>query len=204
MTELTSLIWVLALGFGAGVLHAFDADHLAAVAGVSGRDDKRSVRFAMHWGLGHGLAVMIIAAVVLLGGAQVPERFSAAAESLVAWMLIAIGMTTFYHLWRQHWCNAPTESAPRQTIVVGLIHGSAGSAPLLAVIPVLGYASPLLGMLHVLLFNVGLLLAMMVVGAAISRGMSGVAGRSHKVHLSFQAAMAMFASGFGIFLLSAG
>lgn len=202
MTELTSLLWVLALGFGAGVLHAFDADHLAAVAGVSGRDDRRSMRFAMHWGLGHGLAVIVIAGAVLLGGAQVPERFSAAAESLVAWMLIAIGAMTFYHLWRQHWCNASPESAPRNTILVGLIHGSAGSAPLLAVIPMLGYASPLLGMLHVLLFNLGLLLAMMAVGAAIARGVASVTGHKPRLHLSFQAAMAMFASGVGIFLLS--
>lgn len=202
MADSASLLSILLFGFSAGVLHAFDADHLAAVSGIGGRSGGRySFRFALHWGFGHGLAVIVIATLVLVAGAAIPTQFSAFAESLVAWMLIAIGCMTFMHLWRQH--QQSIERPPRNynALLVGLVHGSAGSAPLLAVIPAAGMASPELGMLHILLFNVGLILAMAGVGTALKTGLSA-AGRHHRtLQLSMQSALGVFATGFGVFLL---
>ena len=204
MLEYNALEAMLILGFAAGMLHAFDADHLAAVSGLSGGDGRRSLRFALHWGLGHGLAVMLIAVAVIVLGAAVPERFSGLAESAVAWMLILIGVQTFYHLWRQHRHGIHRHGNPRHAALVGLVHGSAGSAPLLALIPAASFASPAWGVLHVLLFNTGLLLAMMGVGAALRHGLA-VAGRRHgAVQLSLQGGLASFAIGFGLFLLAGG
>lgn len=195
---------VLMLGFAAGVLHAFDPDHLAAVSGLSGGDGKRSVGFALHWGLGHGLAVLIIALAVMVFGAAVPEAFSAAAESAVAWMLILIGAHTFYHLWQQHYRGRVYGGHRRNAALVGLVHGSAGSAPLLALIPAAQYTSAAWGLLHVLLFNTGLLLAMVGVGAALRRGLAVAAKRDGRLQLSLQGGLAMFAVGFGTFLLVGG
>lgn len=195
---------MLVLGFAAGMLHAFDADHLAAVSGLSGGDGKRSVRFALHWGLGHGIAVILIAVAVLVFGAAVPERFSGLAEAAVAWMLILIGAHTFYHLWRQHQDGVTASGTSRNAMLVGLVHGSAGSAPLLALIPAANFASPTLGLLHVLLFNLGLLVAMMLVGAALRKGMAVAARQKGRWQLSLQGGLATFAMGFGVFLLAGG
>lgn len=199
--ESTALETLLVMGFAAGMLHAFDADHLAAVSGLSGGDGRRSTRFALHWGLGHGLAVMLIAAAVIVFGSAIPERFSALAESAVAWMLILIGMHTFYHLWQQHRYGRRHEGRSRNAALVGLVHGSAGSAPLLALIPAASFSSPAWGMLHVLLFNSGLLMAMLAVGAALRRGLAVAAHRNGRLQLSLQGALAAFAVGFGCFLL---
>jgi nickel/cobalt exporter len=96
MADMVPLLSILLLGFSAGVIHAFDADHIAAVSGISSRDEGRhSFRFALHWGFGHGLAVIAVATFVLLAGAAIPTQFSAVAEAAVAWMLIAIGAMTF-------------------------------------------------------------------------------------------------------------
>jgi hypothetical protein len=58
-------------------------------------------------------------------------------------------------------------------------------------------------MLHVLLFNAGLIMAMAGVGAVLRRGLYA-AGRYHRaLQLSLQSALAAFATGLGVFLLSA-
>jgi len=201
-TELAPLLSMLLLGFAAGVAHAFDADHLAAVSGMSSRDNGRhSLRFAVHWGLGHGLAVIVVASVVLLAGAAIPVQFSAFAESLVAWMLIVIGALSFYHLWRQHHRHDSKQGVGPSAVWVGLVHGSAGSAPLLAVIPAAGMASPALGMLHVLVFNFGLITAMAGVGIALRGGLSSLGRYHYGVQRSLQSLFAVSAMGFGVFLL---
>ncbi|MBB5187761.1 hypothetical protein HNQ57_002039 [Zhongshania antarctica] len=199
---MSPLFSVLFIGFAAGVVHAFDPDHLAAVGGMSGRDKGRySLRFALHWGLGHGLAVLGVASAVLLAGSAIPYDFSAIAEALVAWMLIVIGLLSFYHLWRQHQHHDSKQGVRRSAVGVGLIHGSAGSAPLLAVIPAAGLASPSLGMAHVLLFNLGLIVAMAAVGLALRGGFAYLGKRHHYMQHGLQSLAAMFAIGFGFSLL---
>jgi nickel/cobalt exporter len=197
-----SIFSVLLLGFSSGVIHAFDADHLAAVGGLSGRDQgRRSYQFALHWGFGHGLAVIIIASAVYLLGAAIPVKFSMFAEALVGWMLIVVGALTFYHLWQQHHRHDTNQSNHPHALWIGLIHGSAGSATLLAVMPALGLANPALGMMHVMIFNVGLILAMALVGVTVRGGLSA-AGRYHDLmRLFLQSIFASFAVGFGIFRL---
>ena len=44
------------LAFGLGLLHALDADHIAAVSGLTGHRPslKNSLRFCLRWAIGHG------------------------------------------------------------------------------------------------------------------------------------------------------
>lgn len=202
MADMAPLLSMLLLGFSAGVIHAFDADHIAAVSGISGQNGGRhSFRFALHWGFGHGIAVIAVATLVLVAGAAIPTQFSAVAESAVAWMLIAIGAMTFTHLWQQHQNTEAAAPRSHNASLIGLVHGSAGSAPLLAVIPAAGMTSPTLGMLHVVVFNIGLILAMAGVGAALRSGLSAAGRYHHAFQLSIQSALGVFATSFGVFLL---
>jgi hypothetical protein len=202
MADMVPFLSMLVLGFSAGVIHAFDADHIAAVGGISGQNSGRhSFRFALHWGFGHGLAVIAVATLVLVAGAAMPTQFSAVAESAVAWMLIAIGAMTFIHLWQQHQNTEATESRSHNASLVGLVHGSAGSAPLLAVIPAAGMSSPTLGMLHVVVFNIGIILAMAGVGTLLRSGLSAAGRYHHALQLAIQSVLGVFATSFGFFLL---
>ncbi len=84
---------VLVLGLLIGVRHAFDADHLAAVAtlAVQRRPGRETVRVGLAWGLGHALTLFTAGAVVLLAGVGYSERLAHFFEVAVGLMLIGLG-----------------------------------------------------------------------------------------------------------------
>jgi len=53
-------------------------------------------------------------------------------------------------------------------IMVGVLHGMAGSAPLLAIIPLSQYSSPVYALLYLLLFALGVLVSMLIFGGIIA------------------------------------
>ncbi len=153
---------VLTLAFGLGMLHALDADHIMAVSTLastrSGR--QRALAFCARWAIGHGLTLLTIGAAVLLLGMAIPARLSADAESLVGVVLVLIGAWVLWDLWRRrvhlhfhahegaithaHWHLDQPGAARRGehghahghgAVLVGVMHGTAGSAPLLALLP---------------------------------------------------------------------
>ena len=71
---LTQTPTLLAMGFGLGLLHALDPDHVLAVANLNdARAGRRgSLAFSARSALGHGAALMGIGALVLLAGLAVP------------------------------------------------------------------------------------------------------------------------------------
>src|SRR5262245_32667450 len=92
MAPLTGLP-VFVLGFLMGVRHAFEADHLAAVASLATRS--RTLRGGVWqgalWGLGHTLTLLLVGGACLLLGRGVPERWAAGLELLVGVMLLVLG-----------------------------------------------------------------------------------------------------------------
>lgn len=66
---------VLPLAFGLGMLHALNADHVVAVAGLAARCRSRRAVMAANarWAIGHGLSLWAIGAAVLLLDMAVPE-----------------------------------------------------------------------------------------------------------------------------------
>ncbi|GIX21809.1 MAG: hypothetical protein KatS3mg121_0592 [Gammaproteobacteria bacterium] len=185
----------LALAAGAaalGALHALDADHIMAVTVLAaGAGRRRALRYALRWALGHALALTALALPVLWLGRALPERLAAAAETAVGLTLIALGAATLWALWRgrvhlhrhrhdalpehAHWHrHAPGEDHDRRAhrhrhtpTLVGLLHGTAGSAPLLALLPMSLQASPAAALLYLLAFSLGVALAMAAFGGAL-------------------------------------
>ena len=76
-----------------GVRHAFEADHLAAVASLATRS--RSVRGGLlqgaFWGMGHTLTLLLVGGACLILGRAVPERWASRLELLVGLMLLLLG-----------------------------------------------------------------------------------------------------------------
>jgi len=88
------LLSILGLGFLLGVRHAFEADHLAAVASLASRT--RSLRgtagVAAIWGLGHSLTLIVLGGIVIALGMVIPGRLGMALESAAGVMLIVLGI----------------------------------------------------------------------------------------------------------------
>lgn len=220
---------VLSLAFGLGMLHALDADHVMAVTGlVAGKSDRRnSLRFCLRWALGHGLVLLGVGVLVFVLGVSIPRSLSHHAERLVGLMLIIIGAIVLLNLYRKsthahfhahdglpahaHWhghsrqeLNRHKKAAHRHEhgpLLVGMLHGLAGSSPLLAIIPLSMLDSPLTGVLYLLLFSCGVLLAMLLFGGVLGMAMQVIQRSGHKLFIAVRALTGLSAIILGGFII---
>ena len=186
---------VLSLGFFFGLRHATDADHLAAVSTiVSERKSIWSSMFIGGvWGLGHTISLVVAGILVLLLNFQISERTEQMLEFGVGVMLFLLGLNvlrklfqggklhfhTHEHAGRKHVHPHLHEAAktdepnthhgfsfnPR-ALIIGMIHGMAGSAALmLLVIPTI--ESRPLALLYVVIFGVGSIVGMMLMSLLV-------------------------------------
>ncbi|HKU44948.1 MAG TPA: hypothetical protein VJR89_42605 [Polyangiales bacterium] len=160
--------WTLALALG--VRHASEPDHLVAVSTlVAGAPNaRRAATLGALWGIGHSLALLGVGGALLLLHAQLSERTAALFELAVAGMLLVLGgrsIATAMRLKRHAHVHAPAHT--RRPLIVGLVHGLAGSGALtalaLASMPSLGS-----GIVYMLCFGLGSVLGM--------AGLSGLIG----------------------------
>ena len=231
----TNLFSLIALGFGMGLLHATDADHVIAVTGLSAGGKPgffSSVRYCLKWALGHGLVLMLVGVAVLVMGMAIPQSLSAWAESLVGVLLQIIGLWVLWDLYRNrlhvhphrhehtgnahaHWHVHPVappakaaqpHAASRHAhahgaVLVGMVHGMAGSAPVLLLIPVANSRSVLEGLAYLLLFSIGVLLGMLGVGGLIGSAMGLASGRSDRLLTAVRGLAGVSSLGYGLFLM---
>jgi nickel/cobalt exporter len=147
---------LLLLGFGLGLRHATDADHLVVVAGLlqRGHSLRGAMRVAVLWGLGHSAAFIGIGLLVLLADLRLPPAFEAFTELLVAGMLVVLGAV---HLFRAH--PPSTSPVPARPLLIGVVHGLAGSAAV-ALLAATSIASPGWAAAYLLLFGLGTVVGM--------------------------------------------
>ena len=142
------------LGSLLGMRHALEPDHLAAVSTlVSGeRSGYKAAFLGACWGLGHTLALVAVGGVVVLLRAELPARVANLFEFGVALMLVGLGLRAIYIAARQglagpirahhhggvvHVHSGATQhihigtwTLARRPLLVGAIHGLAGSGAL--------------------------------------------------------------------------
>ena len=94
---------ILFLGFFIGMLHALEADHVAAVASIaSGEKSVRGiVRHGVVWGMGHTLTLLAFGGGAVVLGAAMPESMARSLETAVGFMLIFLGGHVLYRLARE-------------------------------------------------------------------------------------------------------
>jgi len=188
---------ILGLGFLLGMHHALEADHIAAVSSIAARraNVREIVKHGLTWGLGHTVTLFLFAGAALLLGQIIPEHLAERLEFAVGVMLVILGSYVLWQLWRDrvhfhrhahggtahfHAHSHRDETVPHErsahehghgfrwrTLVVGLVHGMAGSAALL-VIAVSQVANPLYGLLYLVLFGVGSMIGMGLLSAVIA------------------------------------
>ena len=97
-----SVFSLLAVGFGLGLKHATEADHLAAVSNIV--SDRKSLWSASLvgalWGLGHTISLFVAAVAVIFFHFEIGERLSRGLELGVGLMLIVLGFDTLRKLFR--------------------------------------------------------------------------------------------------------
>jgi nickel/cobalt transporter (NicO) family protein len=202
---MTALVLTYSTALLLGSLHAFEADHMAAVTSFAVRRPglRAAVRFAVRWAAGHGGAIVLLGGALLVLGVRVPESTEHLLERFVGVVMIGLGIWTFrgaralhahvhshddgtrhMHVHTHeaaHAHPAVDDADARATrdgsgrlaaahghghavTAVGLVHGLAGSGAAVALIPVIGFESPLSGVLFLTIFAVGTILAMALYG----------------------------------------
>ncbi len=98
----TETFSILAFGFGLGVKHALDTDHLVAVAAiVSERKSMLSSSLVgALWGIGHTASLLAVGLILLLFHIQLPASFSQFMEFVVAIMLVFLGIMAIWKVVR--------------------------------------------------------------------------------------------------------
>jgi ABC-type nickel/cobalt efflux system permease component RcnA len=188
------LLAAAGLGLLLGLRHAFEPDHLAAVSTLASRQGRLvdGARLGLAWSLGHSATVAAVTLVVLATGFQLPEAFSAAAELLVAFLLVVLGLPVVVRYargrWHMHTHRHEGQGAPhlhlhshgagsahvhahpawdaRRSLGLGVAHGLAGSA---AIVVLLAAAAPTAAarVAYVTAFGAGTVLGMLTVSLAI-------------------------------------
>ena len=196
-------------GLVAGAVHVLSGpDHLAAIAPYALADKARSWRTGVRWGLGHSAGVLAIGLLVLLTRQALPvEALSARSELGVGLVLVGIGIWGIRAaLFRR---NGPARGTRhrhvhgRAAFAVGTLHGLAGSAHLLGILPALALPSDAVASAYLLCFGTGSVVAMGGFASAIGwiAGRPGVSGAGLQRTLLGLCSLTAVAVG-GVWLLS--
>ena len=135
MTGTGSLAGIL-LGIALGARHAFEPDHLAAVSvlAADGPSVRRGALIGALWGAEHTLALLACALAVAAAAAQIPPGLTDAFELGVAAMLIGLGWRAVRRGRPQRHVHAARNVSGMRPLIVGAIHGLAGSGALTALV----------------------------------------------------------------------
>ena len=154
------------------------------------------VKHGLTWGLGHTLTLFTVAGAAILLGQALPENLARPMETAVGLMLVGLGAHVLWRLWRDrvhfhrhghddgtvhfhaHSHAGETLSHTRashahahgfrwRSLLVGLMHGMAGSAALL-VLAASQASSAAAGLAYIAVFGIGSMVGMGALSAVIA------------------------------------
>jgi hypothetical protein len=183
------------------------------------------VKHGLTWGLGHTLTLFAFAGAAILLGHAIPDTLARPIEAAVGLMLVGLGVHVLWRLWRDrvhfhahyhgdgtkhiHVHSHAGESVPHRasahqhahgfrwrSLLVGLMHGMAGSAALL-MLAVAQVASPAAAVAYVLLFGVGSMLGMGALSVVIAVPLAASARLLTRANRGMQAVVGVVTVGLG-------
>src|ERR1035437_2367538 len=222
ITPELSTFSILLIGFVLGLQHAIEADHLAAVSTIV--SEKKNVWTASLvgglWGIGHTISIFVVAVAVVGLKLQIPTWLESRLEAIVGVMLVILGVNALSKLLRKsnlhihshehdgrlhthihaHEDETAADShhyfSPR-SVVVGMVHGLAGSAALMfLVLPAI--KSPVLALGYILIFGVGSIGGMMAMSFLIGLPFHFTANRFEAFNKTIRLCAGVFSLGLGI------
>lgn len=220
------LVTLLGVGFLLGLRHALDTDHLVAISTVLA--DRPSLlasgAIGLYWGVGHTFMLLLAGSVVLFWEIPIPDEFELIAESGVGVLLIVLGGMLALKLYREQWHvhshhhdGEPhvhfhrhqqqenhhhrhwiTESI--RPFCIGMAHGLAGSAALMLII-LATTTDVATGLLSILVFGLGSIVGMMVIGITISLPVIWSRSISRRLFVGVQGLASLASVLFGVWML---
>jgi len=165
-------------------------DHLAAVTPLVIETKRKAWKIGLSWGFGHLIGMLLLGVLFLLFKEYIPiDSISNYSEQLVAIVLVGVGVWAFYRIFKpQKSHRHPHVHSNEKTYVhihkhehisghqhthkkeikqnlvtsfgIGFIHGLAGVAHFLILLPVLSFKINLEGIQYITGFAIGTVLAM--------------------------------------------
>jgi ABC-type nickel/cobalt efflux system permease component RcnA len=221
------MLSLLLLGFFIGMRHALEADHVAAVASLATRSStfSQTVRQGAAWGLGHTITLFLFGTLVLLLDTVMPQRIAQGLEFAVGVMLLFLGVDVLRRLYRErihfHFHHHGRSSnhfhahshahgtghghehsrgLPLRALLVGLMHGMAGSAALI-LLALEQVDSLFTGLAYMGLFGFGSMLGMVMLSAVIAIPLRHSAKGLTWFHNGLQATIGLFTLGIGLVVM---
>lgn len=204
--ELSSL---LVVGILLGVRHALDPDHLASVATIStsSRTLSDGLKQGVAWGIGHTVTLLLFGGAALVLGLAVPEDLL---EFAVGVMLILLGadvlrrimkerihvhrhdhrdgglhLHTHSHAQVDRHEHSHSPVIPLRALIVGLMHGLAGSAALVLLTVAAG-PSIASGIVYIIVFGIGSILGMALLSVVIALPLRLSSNRFERAQWNFR------------------
>ena len=150
-------VFVLVIAVVLGLRHATDPDHLTAVLSLRLKDNQRSpYRLGLAWGLGHSVTMIAVGIPLILFVDHLPMALQQGLEVAVGVLIIVLAIRVLWGLVKlrvhahEHTHHevvvhdhAHVQSSPphvhgtrtlRSSFSIGLLHGAAGSASIVALL----------------------------------------------------------------------
>lgn len=181
MTSIPILTAILA-----SMLHVLSGpDHLAAVTPLAITNNKKSWLIGFLWGFGHVSGMLIIGVLFYFFKDTIPvDSISKYSEQLVAFVLIGVGLVSFYRIFKksknqvqphfhdnnihihkygeekEHSHNNIVKQNIQSAIAIGFLHGLAGVAHFLLLLPILSFSTKHDSYTYIIGFALGTIIAM--------------------------------------------
>lgn len=212
-------------GLIAGLLHVVTGpDHMAAIAPLAVRGQRRAWVSGVRWGLGHASGVVAVGVLSILLRNVLPiDSISSWSERFVGVILIGIGCWGLRNALRMHvhehqhhdephahlHAHAPARPHPAPTVHVhthtafgiGTLHGLAGSSHFLGVLPALAFATNADAAAYLISFGVGTIAAMAIFASGIGLISSRLAVNGVRAYRNMMCACSVAAMGIGVWWL---
>ena len=216
-------VGLLLLGLITGLRHSMEADHVAAVSTIvaTGRSRlSRAPLLGAMWGLGHTASLFVAGLIVLMLAISIPERVSSTLEFGVGMMLVFLGATTLtgfnmvkflrgifdknnhthVHVHddtgivHSHEHDHYDHRHGHKSMLVGMVHGMAGSGALMLVVLSTINSVPL-GLAYIAIFGAGSIASMAAMSALIGLPFARARNRKFGLVLRYVAAVITLAIG---------
>jgi high-affinity nickel-transport protein len=179
-----------------GMRHATDPDHVVAVTTIVSRE--RSVRRACGigalWGLGHTVTILAVGGAIILFRVVFTPRLGLSLEMAVAAMLVILGAMNLFDV-----RPAPGRWTEMRPLLVGVVHGLAGSAgATLLVLPLIDDAR--WALVYLLVFGAGTVVGMALVTLAVAAPAVLAAPRIAGLQRGLRMASGAMSLAFGVYL----
>lgn len=149
-----------------GIIHCFESDHILAVATLNDDDNKNMKSLLIKgasWGIGHSIPILICGLVYIALEVFVLTGIPIKLELPVGILLVAMGIYRLVFFRKKN-----TKTGEHHYLIVGLIHGIAGSAGV--VLAKLSNDSSLWGQsISLMQFSIGAIIGMSLINVAISQ-----------------------------------